>query len=75
MTFILRETRFLFFNFLQYCCASITGNVKMSWGGTDEPAAQATLMSIGALGVEENKKHSRAIFECISKSIGVPVDR
>lgn len=47
----------------------------MSWGGTDEPAAQATLMSIGALGVEENKKHSRAIFDCISKAIGVPVDR
>lgn len=47
----------------------------MSWGGTDEPAAQATLMSIGALGIEENKKHSRAIFECISKSVGVPVDR
>lgn len=47
----------------------------MAWGGTAEPAAQATLMSIGALGVQENKKHSKAIFECISKAIGVPVDR
>lgn len=47
----------------------------MSWGGTNEPAAQATLMSIGALGTEENKKHSRAIFEALSKTIGVPVDR
>lgn len=47
----------------------------MSWGGSQEPAAQATVMSIGALGVEENKKHSRAIFDCISKAIGVPVDR
>lgn len=47
----------------------------MSWGGSDEPAAQAFIMSIGALGVEENKKHSKAISESISHAIGVPANR
>lgn len=47
----------------------------MSWGGTNEPAAQATLMSIGALGVDANKKHSKALFEIIDKELGIPQDR
>lgn len=47
----------------------------MSWGGSTEPAAQATLMSIGALGVEENKKHSRALYDLISKDLNIPPDR
>ena len=47
----------------------------MSWGGTTEPAAQATLMSIGALGVEQNKKHAKALYELVSKELGVPSDR
>ncbi|XP_072388506.1 macrophage migration inhibitory factor-like isoform X1 [Diabrotica undecimpunctata] len=58
-----------------YCCATVVGGVKMSWGGDNEPAAQAVLMSIGALGVDENKKHAKVLFDCISKSLAVPVDR
>ncbi|XP_044762731.1 macrophage migration inhibitory factor homolog [Coccinella septempunctata] len=58
-----------------YCVATIVGDVNMSWGGTNEPAAQATLMSIGALGRNENKKHSKAIFEAVGKELGVPNDR
>nr|CAI5840409.1 unnamed protein product [Callosobruchus analis] len=46
----------------------------MTFGGSTEPCAYATLMSIGALGVNENKKHSKAIAECMS-SIGVAPDR
>ncbi|KAG5882996.1 hypothetical protein JTB14_033453 [Gonioctena quinquepunctata] len=60
---------------LNYCCATVIGGVNMSWGGTADPAAQATLGSIGALGVQENKKHAKALFECITQSIGVPADR
>ncbi|CAG9834835.1 unnamed protein product [Diabrotica balteata] len=60
---------------INYCCATVVGGVKMSWGGDNEPAAQAVLMSIGALGVEENKKHAKVLFDCISKSLGIPVDR
>lgn len=47
----------------------------MSWGGSTVPCAQATLMSIGALGVEPNKKHSAAIFEVITKELGIADDK
>ncbi|XP_023027608.1 macrophage migration inhibitory factor homolog [Leptinotarsa decemlineata] len=60
---------------INYCCATVVGGVDMSWGGTKEPAAQATLMSIGSLGVRENKIHAKALFECVSQYIGVPADR
>ncbi|XP_018565354.1 macrophage migration inhibitory factor homolog [Anoplophora glabripennis] len=60
---------------INYCVATVVGGVNMSWGGTSEPAAQATLMSIGALGVEENKKHAKALYEIVNKSIGIPLDR
>lgn len=55
--------------------ATVVGDVNMSWGGTNEPAAQANLMSIGALGVEPNKKHSKALFEIVTKELGIPPDR
>ncbi|CAH1985874.1 unnamed protein product [Acanthoscelides obtectus] len=54
--------------------AIVTGGVSMAFGGSNEPCAYASLMSIGALGVSENKKHSKAIAECMA-SIGVPADR
>ncbi|XP_030764739.1 macrophage migration inhibitory factor homolog [Sitophilus oryzae] len=60
---------------LNYCVATVVGGVNMSFGGTTEPAAQATLMSIGALGVAENKKHSKALFEAVEQAIGVPANR
>lgn len=47
----------------------------MSWGGSNEPAAQATLMSIGALGTEPNKKHSKVLYDIIEKELGVAKDR
>lgn len=47
----------------------------MSWGGGNEPAGQATLLSIGALGVEQNKKHSKALFDIIDKELGIPQDK
>lgn len=55
--------------------ATVVGGVNMSWGGTNEPAAQATLMSIGALGVEQNKKHAKAIYEIVTQSIGIKPDK
>ncbi|EFA05294.1 macrophage migration inhibitory factor homolog [Tribolium castaneum] len=60
---------------LNYCVATVIGDVHMSWGGTSEPAAQATLMSIGALGVEPNKKHAKALYEVVCKELGVSKDR
>uniref|UniRef100_A0A1Y1LXG6 L-dopachrome isomerase n=1 Tax=Photinus pyralis TaxID=7054 RepID=A0A1Y1LXG6_PHOPY len=60
---------------LNYCVATVVGDVNMSWGGTSAPAAQATLMSIGALGINENKKHSECIFELVNKELNIPLDR
>ncbi|KAF2885335.1 hypothetical protein ILUMI_20804 [Ignelater luminosus] len=60
---------------INYCVATVIGGVNMSWGGSTEPAAQATLMSIGSLGVEENKKHSKALYDLISKELNIPPDR
>ncbi|CAG9815820.1 unnamed protein product [Phaedon cochleariae] len=63
---------------LDVCCASVTGGVKMSWGGNNEPAALATfvgLAAIGVIGVEENKKHTKAFTDYLTKSIGIRADR
>lgn len=46
----------------------------MSFGGTKEPCAYVTVMSIGKLGVEENKQHAKAIMTELEK-IGVPPSR
>lgn len=50
-------------------------DILMSFGGSSEPCAIANLMSIGALGVEENKKHSKVIFEYVEKELGISTDR
>lgn len=47
----------------------------MSFGGSTEPCAIANLMSIGSLGVEQNKKHAKALYEFVEKELGVPNDR
>lgn len=59
----------------QYCVVSIIPDVIMSFGGTTEPCAIANLMSIGALGVEQNKKHAKVLYELVEKELGVPTDR
>lgn len=60
---------------MQYCVAVIIPGVIASWGGSNAPQGQASLMSIGALSVEENKKHSKALAEIIEKELGIPSDR
>nr|AEE62567.1 unknown [Dendroctonus ponderosae] len=60
---------------LGYCAATVIGGVNLSFGGTFEPAAQATLMSIGGLGIAENKMHSKELFAAIEQTIGVPRSR
>lgn len=47
----------------------------MSMGGTTDPCAQATLMSIGMLGKEQNKSHSAVLFDHINKELGISKDR
>ncbi|CAH2093926.1 unnamed protein product [Euphydryas editha] len=59
----------------QYCVVSVIPDLPMSFGGTTAPCAIANLMSIGALGVEQNKKHAKVLFELVEKELGVPQDR
>ncbi|CAB3222225.1 unnamed protein product [Arctia plantaginis] len=59
----------------QYCVVSVIPNVAMSFGGTSDPCAIANLMSIGALGVEQNKKHAKVLFELVEKELGIKNDK
>ncbi|KAG6442987.1 hypothetical protein O3G_MSEX002681 [Manduca sexta] len=58
-----------------YCVVSVIPDVPMSFGGTTEPCAIANLMSIGALGVEQNKKHAKVLFNLVEQELGVKSDR
>ncbi|GBP66482.1 Macrophage migration inhibitory factor [Eumeta japonica] len=59
----------------QYCVVSVIPDLPMNFGGSSEPAAIANLMSIGSLGVEQNKKHAKVLFELVEKELGIPQDR
>jgi len=58
-----------------YVVVQVIPDQIMSWGGATGPCGLATLMSIGALGVQENKKHSAVLHEHIEKSLGIPKDK
>lgn len=47
----------------------------MTWEGSDTPCGIATLMSIGCLGVEQNKKHAAVLYSILEKELGIPGDR
>ncbi|XP_041971649.1 macrophage migration inhibitory factor-like [Aricia agestis] len=59
----------------QYCVVSVCPDSLMSFGGSTEPCAIANLMSIGALGVEQNKKHAKVLYDLIEKELGVSKSR
>lgn len=54
-----------------YIAIHILADQDISFGGTTEPAALCTLMSIGALGEELNKKHSKVIMDLLGKSLNI----
>lgn len=58
-----------------YCVATIVPDQLVTWGGSDEPAAVASLMSIGKLGTAENKKHAASLYDHVEKNLGVPKTR
>jgi len=58
-----------------YVMVMINGGKRINMGGTTAPCATGSLMSIGALGVEQNKKASAAIMKKVQDVIGVPGDR
>ncbi|KAL7645857.1 UNVERIFIED_CONTAM: hypothetical protein RMT77_002754 [Armadillidium vulgare] len=58
-----------------YCEVRVIPDQLMTFGGTTETCAIARLMSIGNLGVKENKKHSAAISEFVEKNLQIPRSR
>ena len=59
----------------QYCTVRVVPDQLMVFGGKADACAQASLMSIGKLGVEENKAHAQAIYEAVEKLLGIPPER
>ncbi|CAF0742843.1 unnamed protein product [Brachionus calyciflorus] len=58
----------------EFCVLHVLADQLLTFAGTSEPCAYVILMSIGQLGVEENKKHSKAIMDELEK-IGIPPNR
>jgi phenylpyruvate tautomerase len=57
-----------------YMAVHINVDQIMTWAGTNEPCALTSLLSIGKLGVEENKKISKVIMDELNV-IGIPPTR
>ncbi|KAF4531610.1 hypothetical protein B566_EDAN017855 [Ephemera danica] len=59
-----------------YCVATVVPNAMMAWGDDPTgPCGTASLMSIGKLGVEQNKKHAAALHSHCEKYLGIPKDK
>ena len=58
----------------QYVCVSVTQDVPLSFGGSEAPAAHATLTSIGGLG-PNNASLSKSISEVLKAKFGIPANR
>ena len=54
---------------------SVIPDQMMMWGGKEEPCASLHLMSIGKLGLKENKQLSKVISEHVEKHLGISPNR
>ncbi|XP_054709936.1 macrophage migration inhibitory factor-like [Uloborus diversus] len=60
---------------ISYVVVHIHPDQMMSWGGTSEPCAFATLGSIGSLGKKQNVAISERLFPHIKENLGINPDR
>lgn len=60
---------------VEYIAVHVNTNQDISFGDTEEPAALCDLVSIGALSVDSNKKHSKAIMDFLFLHLGIPKSR
>lgn len=60
---------------MQYVMIVLKGSVPMKFGGNQDPAVYGELVSIGCLGVEENKKLSAGISSVCEAKLSVPKSR
>lgn len=58
-----------------YIAVQVNAGQDISFGGTNEAAAVCDLVSIGALSVETNKKHSKALMALLEKTLKVSPSR
>eukprot|EP00898_Chlorokybus_atmophyticus_P006343 jgi/Chlat1/670/Chrsp104S01155 len=58
-----------------YVCVSLRAGVPMTFGGTEEPAAAAELISIGGIGGQKNKSISKKLSDLLSASLNVAPNR
>lgn len=58
-----------------YIAVHVNAGQNISFGGTDEAAALCDLVSIGALSVESNKKHSKNLMALLEKTLKVSPSR
>jgi len=64
-----------FFILVLVLCSTVIPDLPAVWYGSTDPCGTAMLLSIGKLGVEENKKHAAVLYDHIEKNLGIPHDR
>lgn len=58
-----------------YIAVHIQPDQDLTFGGDSEPAALCSLVSIGALSVESNKKHSKAIMDVLQQTLRISPEK
>ena len=69
------DSDYFIFAVMQYVMIVLKGSVPMKFGGSQDPAVYGELVSIGCLGVEENKKLSAGISSVCEAKLSVPKSR
>nr|NP_001280082.1 macrophage migration inhibitory factor [Callorhinchus milii]AFM86345.1 Macrophage migration inhibitory factor [Callorhinchus milii]AFM87519.1 Macrophage migration inhibitory factor [Callorhinchus milii]AFM90501.1 Macrophage migration inhibitory factor [Callorhinchus milii] len=59
----------------QYIAVHIIPDQNMTFGGSADPCALASLSSIGKIGDTQNKTYSKVLFELINKHLHISLDR
>lgn len=60
---------------MEYICVYLLPDQQMTFGSPGVPCAQIEVMSIGKLGVEENKVLSKKIFDFIKEKLKIEGNR
>ncbi|GIY72725.1 macrophage migration inhibitory factor [Caerostris darwini] len=60
---------------ISYVVVHVNPDQLMSWAGTSDPCAVATLGSIGSLGTSQNAKISKALFDHVKDNLSINSDR
>ncbi|KAL1241286.1 hypothetical protein TSPI_10288 [Trichinella spiralis] len=58
-----------------YVAVHINTDQQLSFGGSTNPAAFGTLMSIGGIEPSRNRDHSAKLFDHLNKKLGIPKNR